>query len=493
MLFSSTLFLFLFLPLVLALYYGLGQRAKNAVLLLASLTFYAWGEAWLVSLMLLSILANYGFGLWAEREQRTGNARTPLVVAVTFNIGLLFLFKYSDWLWMSIGEFVVGHPIQPLGGLLITSSVGKSVLLTGAQHLRLPLGISFFTFQALSYVIDVGRREVRAQQSPTDFALYIALFPQLIAGPIVRYRDVALQIASREESLSRFASGLRRFIIGLGKKVLIANVAGAAATEMFSARAADVTTSVAWLGVFAYWVQLYFDFSGYSDMAIGLGRLFGFEFRENFNYPYIAQSLTEFWRRWHISLSTWFRDYLFIPLGGNRGSSLRVYFNLATVFILCALWHGAEWNYLLFGCFQGSILIFERAWLGARLEKCPRVLRHVYLQLVIAISWVLFRSEDLALFGNWIAAMFGASSGNSALVYPALYLDSVRELALVAGLIGALPWLPKLEEWLNRTAHSGFTGKWLAFGSDGLLCATLLLCAIELSAGTFNPFIYFRF
>ena len=493
MLFSSTLFLFLFLPLVLALYHAFGPRAKNTVLLLSSLLFYAWGEAWLVSLMLTSILANYAFGLWVERALRSGSARTPVAASVVFNLGLLFLFKYADWLWMSLGGLIMGHPIQPLGGLLITSPLGTSVLLTSTQHLRLPLGISFFTFQAMSYVIDVSRREVRAQRNPTNFALYIALFPQLIAGPIVRYHDVAEQIVSRTETLSRFASGLRRFIVGLGKKVLIANVAGATATEIFNVNTNEVTTSVAWLGLFAYWIQLYFDFSGYSDMAIGLGRMFGFEFLENFNYPYIAQSLTDFWRRWHISLSTWFRDYLFIPLGGSRGSPLRVYFNLATVFILCALWHGAEWNYLLFGCAQGSVLVLERAWLGARIESWPRVLRHVYLQFIIAVTWVLFRSEDLSLFGVWMRAMFNPASGNPARVYPTLYLDPVRELALAAGLLGALPWIPKLQAWLQREPRFALRQKWLGVASDLLLCATLFLCATELSAGTFNPFIYFRF
>ncbi|HTF89262.1 MAG TPA: MBOAT family O-acyltransferase [Planctomycetota bacterium] len=493
MLFSSTLFLFLFLPLVLTLYHAFGVRAKNTVLLVSSLVFYAWGEAWMVLLMLLSILANYGFGLWVERARETGPARLQVTLAVVFNLGLLFLFKYADWLWMSLGGLLAGHPIQPLGGLLVTSDLGRSVLLTGAGHLRLPLGISFFTFQAMSYVIDVSRREVPAERNPASFALYISLFPQLIAGPIVRYRDVAAQLVDRSETLTRFASGLRRFIIGLGKKVLLANIAGATATEIFSANRDDVTMPVAWIGLFAYWVQLYFDFSGYSDMAIGLGRMFGFEFLENFNYPYIAQSLTDFWRRWHISLSTWFRDYLFIPMGGSRGSPLRTYFNLATVFILCALWHGAEWNYLVFGCFQGSVLVFERAWFGAKLEKWPRALRHVYLQLVIAISWVLFRSEDLSLFPAWLAAMFGMSKGNPALVYPALYLDSARELVLVAGLIGAMPWLPKLKQWLDREPAFAWRKRLLGAGSDLLLCAILLLCSLELSAGTFNPFIYFRF
>ena len=492
MLFSSTLFLFLFLPLVLVLYRACGSRAKNSLLLLSSLLFYAWGEAWLVALMLTSIVANYAFGLWVERAQLSGSARTQISIAVVFNLGLLFIFKYADWIWQSLGTLFSGHPVEPLGGVLITSEWGRNVLLTSTQHLRLPLGISFFTFQAMSYVIDVYRRDVRAQRSLTNFGLYISLFPQLIAGPIVRYRDVAQQIVSRTEDLSRFASGVRRFAVGLGKKVLIANTVGAIAAQIFATPHEQITPAVAWLCVFAYTLQIYFDFSGYSDMAIGLGRMFGFEFVENFNYPYVAKSLTEFWRRWHISLSTWFRDYLYIPLGGGRAGSARVYFNLATVFVLCGLWHGASLNYLLFGCFHGAVLILERAFLGARLERWPNVLRHLYLLFVVALGWVFFRCEDTAVLSAWFQAMFGFASGNSALVYPALYLDNARKLALAAGVIGSMPWVPYVAQRLSVGAAARPPKLALSLNSLAL-AAVLILCALELSANTFNPFIYFRF
>ncbi len=493
MLFSSTLFLFAFLPVVLALYFALGQRCKNHILLVASLFFYAWGETWLVSLMLASIVANYLFGLWVEREHRSGGGRVAVSCAVVFNLGMLFVFKYADWLWESLGALIGPGPAKPLGSLLFDSQWSKAALLTSTQHLRLPLGISFFTFQAMSYVIDVYRRDVTAQRSLSNFGLYISLFPQLIAGPIVRYRDVALQIVSRQEDLARFASGVRRFSVGLGKKVLIANTVGASAAQIFATPHDQVTMSVAWLGVLAYTLQIYFDFSGYSDMAIGLGRMFGFEFIENFDHPYVSRSLTEFWRRWHISLSTWFRDYLYIPLGGGRGTPARVYFNLATVFVLCGLWHGASLNYLLFGCFHGLVLIMERAFLGARLARWPGAFRHVYLIFVVALGWVFFRCEDTALMATWFKAMFGFSHGNPALAYPALYLDNARMLAIVAGVIGSTPWLPALSRRLARDFGSDSRSGYLHTAADLMLCAVLTMCALELSASTFNPFIYFRF
>jgi len=491
-LFSSTLFLFAFLPLVLALYRAFGQRAKNSVLLQASLLFYAWGEAWLVGLMLGSILANYGLGLWVERARERGSVRLPLVVAVAFNLGLLFVFKYADWLWASLGS-LMGIALQPLGGTLVSSEWGRNALLSSTQELRLPLGISFFTFQALSYVVDIARRDVAAQRSLRDFALYITFFPQLIAGPIVRYVDVAAQIMSRTESVPLFASGVRRFVVGLGKKVLIANTVGALATQVFSAPSEQVTAPVAWLAILAYTLQIYFDFSGYSDMAIGLGRMFGFRFIENFDYPYISRSVTEFWRRWHISLSTWFRDYLYIPMGGGRVSPLRVYFNLVTVFVLCGMWHGASWNYLLFGCFHGLMLVIERVGLAAQLERAPRVLRHAYVMFAVMIGWTFFSCEDFGLMRTWFAAMFGFADGRPELVYAALYLDPTRMLALIAGAIGALPWTRYVSDVLARSAAPGRVSPWPALAADLSLGLIVCLCALELTAGTFNPFIYFRF
>jgi alginate O-acetyltransferase complex protein AlgI len=498
MLFSSTLFLFQFLPIVLVLYYALGRRAWNAVLLVASLVFYAWGEELLVGLMLFSILANYLFGLWIDRDRARTTAtgrrsRTAITVAIVFNVGLLCLFKYADWLWESARHLAGDRDPVPLGTLLFGDSLLRSVVLTPEGHIRLPLGISFFTFHALSYVIDIFRGDGVVQRAPTNFALYIALFPQLIAGPIIRYRDVDHQLASRLPHLARFASGVRRFVVGLGKKVLIANIAGGLADEIFAAPKDDITASVAWLAVFAYWMQLYFDFSGYSDMAIGLGRMFGFEFRENFDYPYISKSVTEYWRRWHISLSTWFRDYLYIPMGGNRVSPLRTSFNLMTVFVLCGMWHGANWNYVLFGVHHGFFLSIERLGLGARLERLPAVLRLVYLHVVVMMSYVLFRAENLELARTWYAAMFGFQAGAPTVQYAALHLDSLRILVLIAGVIGATPWVPAVKRWLERRQSAGAGSIVLPAAAHVALFAVLVLSAMELTAGTYNPFIYFRF
>jgi alginate O-acetyltransferase complex protein AlgI len=405
MLFSSTVFLFLFLPVVLALYFGLGRRTWNVVLLVASLVFYAWGEPVMVALMLVSIAGNYVFGWWVDRSRANGRGRGVTALAVGLNLGLLVVFKYADWLWGSLGGLLAQAGILetaplPLGGILFPSGVLHDRLLTADDHIRLPIGISFFTFQALSYLIDVYRREEEVQKNPLDFGLYIALFPQLIAGPIVRYRDVARQVVQRSVSLAQFASGVRRFVIGLGKKVLIANVCGRVSDGIFGANPGEITPAVAWLGTVSYALQAYFDFSGYSDMAIGLGRMFGFEFRENFVHPYVSRSMTEIWRRWHISLSSWFRDYLYIPLGGNRISPARTYLNLLVVFVLCGVWHGAEWGFVVFGLYQGAFLVLERVGFGRRLERWPAVLQHVYLLTVWLVGLAIFRCEKLSLAGT---------------------------------------------------------------------------------------------
>ena len=493
MLFSSPLFLFQFLPLVLLAYFALDRRFKNAVLLLASLIFYAWGEDLLVSLMLLSIVANWGFGIWAEREQASGGGRKAVIGALIFNIGILLFFKYADWLWLALGGLLKGHPIEPLGGLLVTSEWGRKELLTPALHLRLPLGISFFTFQAMSYVIDVQRRDVGAEHSLLNFAMYKSLFPQVIAGPIVRYRDVHEQVHSRVETWQRFAHGARRFVIGLGKKMLIANAAAEVADKIFDMQG-GVSTPVAWLGIVGYTIQIYFDFSGYSDMAIGLGHMFGFDFLENFNHPYVARSVTEFWRRWHMSLSSWFRDYLYIPLGGNRHSSGRTYFNLVLVFFLCGLWHGASANFVIWGLYHGAFLVVERLGLGRWLEARPRWIRHVYLMLVVMVGWVFFRATELPHALHYLQAMFGAGA-QSALQPLGLFVDPRIATAMVAGVIGSMPWFPTLRDWHVRRIGLGWTARAVALEALGLILLMIVLVAssLELASNSYNPFIYFRF
>ncbi|MBE0586337.1 MAG: MBOAT family protein, partial [Desulfofustis sp.] len=332
MVFSSTIFLFVFLPLVLLSYMVAGRKFRNVILLAASLLFYAWGENVFVLLMLISIALNYCFGLLIDHSQQRGwSGKIPLILALLTNLGLLGFFKYANFLIDNLNTILINLDFEPVE----------------MQAVHLPIGISFFTFQALSYVIDLYRGQASVQKSPINVALYISLFPQLIAGPIVRYHDVAEQIVHRTTRFDDFTYGIRRFIIGLGKKVLVANVLGRTADYMFSLPADSIPAGLAWLGAVSYTLQIYYDFSGYSDMAIGLGRMFGFRFLENFNYPYAAQSIREFWRRWHISLSSWFRDYLYISLGGNRHGATRTYVNLMIVFFLCGLWHGASWTFVV--------------------------------------------------------------------------------------------------------------------------------------------------
>lgn len=363
MVFSSPIFLFLFLPAVLAVYYLTPRAARNGALLAASLLFYAWGEVFHVAVMLASIAMNYAAGRWIARA--AGRRRTVAVgAAVAANLLWLGWFKYAGFLG-GIANDVFG-------------------LRWRRPDVHLPIGISFFTFQALSYVIDLGRGRAEPERSALRLALFISLFPQLIAGPIVRYVDIARDLVARRETLARFASGVRRFTVGLGKKMLIANVLAEPADRVFGLAPADLTAPLAWLGVAAYTAQIYFDFSGYSDMAIGLGRMFGFEFPENFRHPYAARSITEFWRRWHITLSTWFRDSLYVPLGGNRRGSARTALNLLAVFLLCGLWHGAAWNFVVWGLYHGALLGLERPWRGRRAPGAAAPLRHAYTLLAVA-------------------------------------------------------------------------------------------------------------
>ena len=449
MVFSSLVFLCIFLPLVLILHTVIPNRKlQNALLLAASLLFYAYGEPIYVLLMVLSALFNYGIALVM------GERRWVLALAVSVNIGLLGVFKYA-------GFFVTG-----LNGLL-----GAHI---PVPQIALPIGISFFTFQTLSYVIDVYRQQVPVQRSYGKLLLYISLFPQLIAGPIVRYADVAEQIDHRRVDADQIALGLRRFILGLGKKVLIANAMGAVADSVFAA--AEPNALNAWIGAVAYLMQIYYDFSGYSDMAIGLGKMFGFSFKENFSYPYISGSVQEFWRRWHISLSSWFRDYVYIPLGGNRKGRVRTVSNKLAVFLLTGLWHGANWTFVVWGLFHGFFLLLEE--FVPRLKKLPKVLGQLYTLLVVTLGFVVFRADSLAAAWQYFGCMFGAG----ARIPDVSQLTPYFMVMLAAAVLGACPLADRFKH-KKRWEPIRFV---LAF-------LLLVWCMIRLAGGSYNPFIYFRF
>ena len=476
MVFSSPVFLFLFLPITLGVYFLLPKRARNLWLLAASLVFYGWGEPKFLAVMLASIVCNFVLALWIARLADRRRAKLVLALAVTINIGLLVAFKYTDFIVRTLNAGLVVLAAPPLT----------------LPSIALPIGISFFTFHALSYVIDVYRGDARALRNPFDMGLYIALFSQLIAGPIIRYHDIAAQLQQRSVTSSLFARGVRRFIVGLGKKVLIANTLAVSADLIFTIPGDQLTMGLAWLGVVCYALQIYFDFSGYSDMAIGLGLMFGFRFLENFNYPYISQSLTEFWRRWHISLSNWFRDYLYIPLGGNRVAPWRVYLNLVIVFFLCGLWHGASWNFVVWGLFHGAFLVIERMGLARRMAGWHELFRHTYAMLVVLVSWVLFRADSLPAAWHFLSAMAGMSKA-SGLEHPiALYADTQIVLALAAGILGSAPVVPVVGRWLQALAGGGARIGTSA-GELAVLACILMTSIMLLAAGTYNPFIYFRF
>ena len=481
MVFSSTIFLFFFLPLTLLAYFVVGPRGRNAILLAASLLFYAWGETVYLLVMLFSIAANYLFGrLIDHARQRGRRGGLAFACAVATNLGLLGFFKYANFLVDNL------NPVLPVLGLA-PMDIGR---------VHLPIGISFFTFQALSYIIDLYRNETTVQRSLLNFALYKALFPQLIAGPIVRYRDVAREIERRTVSLHDFASGVQRFIIGLGKKVLIANVMGRAADTIFATPAETLPATLAWTGAIAFMLQIYFDFSGYSDMAIGLGRMFGFHFLENFNYPYIARSVREFWRRWHISLSTWFRDYLYIPLGGNRHGPVRTGANLLLVFLLCGLWHGASWTFLIWGVYHGIFLVLERVPAVRRLlDRLPAPVQHAYVLLVVLVGWVFFRADTFAHALAYLEAMVDFSRPplfNSQLF---LALNNEFSLTLAAAVIGSTPVFMLLQRWrTGRPIVPAPAMRWLAATAQvGSLGFVLVYSIAAVLGGAHNPFLYFRF
>lgn len=476
MLFSSPLFVFLFLPIVLGCYFLLPAMLRNLLLVIASLLFYAWGEGVYVIVMIFSLSLNYGFGILIHEFHR--QAKWTMAVAITVNLGMLAFFKYSVFL------------VQNIEMLLAPLDIKVGTI----NPVHLPLGISFFTFHSISYLIDIYRKDAPAQKKPIDLALYISFFPQLIAGPIIRYHDISDQLSKRIIGLDDFAVGIRRFIIGLGKKVIIANTLAVPADQIFSIPADQLTTSLAWLGIICYTLQIYFDFSGYSDMAIGLARLFGFHFLENFNYPYISKTIQEFWRRWHISLSNWFRDYLYIPLGGNRVKPWRVYFNLVAVFFLCGLWHGASWNFVIWGMLHGMFLVLERLGLAKFFDNNASWLGHAYALAVVTIGWVFFRSEDVFSALTYLKAMAGFGQGTGIEYHVSLYLTGELALVLVMAVLGAMPLKSSLSGLnladLRPVAQFSHV---LPAINIGCLALVFLVSMSYLAAGTYNPFIYFRF
>jgi alginate O-acetyltransferase complex protein AlgI len=468
MLFSSAIFLFLFLPLFLIGYHALAfwlptafkQRMNwlNAFLLAASLLFYAWGEGPVVLILLLSVSINFGAGLLIER----GHRKLGLYISLIGSLLLLVYFKYSNFL-----AGLVGVSMAPIS---------------------LPIGISFYTFQGISYNLDVYWGRIKANRNFLNFGAYVAMFPHQIAGPIVRYADIAPELNNRTVTLEHFGTGAERFIIGLAKKILIANTFASLADTVFNAPTVSITPGAAWLGAVAYSFQIYFDFSGYSDMAIGLGKMIGFDFKENFNYPYIARSIQDFWRRWHISLSSWFRDYLYIPLGGNRLGEAKTYRNLLIVFTVTGLWHGASWNFIIWGLYHGLFLMLERAGLGKRLEKTPALFTHAYTLLVVLVGWVFFRAADLPSALLFLQKMIGLGPSSTLVAYSLPYFITPENVfTLLLGIVFLGPVYHQLHKSLN--IQKGLPSVAYSLGLFGLF----ILSVMYLAANTYNPFIYFRF
>lgn len=473
MVFSSAIFLFAFFPLYLLVVSCVRNvRVSNAILLVMSLVFYAWGEPAYILLMLLSMLVNYLLALPAERcgTRDSLKRRVLLGLDVVFNLTLLGLFKYA--------------------GFLVTSVNALFGMAIPVPQISLPIGISFFTFQTMSYVIDAYRGVSRVQKNPAKFMLYVSFFPQLIAGPIVKYHDIEAQLNERSTDPFRIAAGLRRFLLGLSKKMLLANAFGATADSLFALGGDDVNILVAWAAAISYCLQIYFDFSGYSDMAIGLGKMAGFTFMENFNYPYTAQSMRDFWKRWHISLTTWFREYVYFPLGGNRKGELRTGFNRMAVFLLTGLWHGAMWTFVLWGFFHGVFQLLETYVIHPEKWK-HRPLRHLYAMAVVAVGFTIFRAESLSQAWEFVSHMVtGFRFTEAGLAACRALLAPYNLTVLAAGVLGATPLLrDKAAQWAAK--HEKHTPLTVAQYAASLLL--LALCMLSLASASYNPFIYFRF
>lgn len=481
MVFSSILFLFYFMPVALLSYFVIRKDFRNLLLLLISLFFYFAGEGKYIIIMLLFIIINYSFGLLIEDFSNSSKNKTKILYigVFCFNIGFLIFFKYFNFIIDNIN--------------LIIKFTGYSF---NAPKIHLPIGISFFTFQSLSYIIDVYRKDIKAQRSLIKYSMYISFFPQLIAGPIVRYIDISNQVDNRYVNFEKISQGVIRFIIGLGKKVIIANTLASTADKIFKLTGNDLSVFIAWLGIICYALQLYFDFSGYSDMAIGLGKMFGFDFLENFNYPYISKSVQEFWKRWHISLSSWFRDYLYIPLGGNRKGKIRTYINLLIVFVLCGLWHGAGWTFIFWGLWHGTFLIFERTKFGTFISKQHVSIKYMYTSLVVLIGWVFFRSESFSYSLYFLKAMFfNFNFDFNSIIY---YLNFKVLLVLILGVLGCTPVFKNILYHLdNYKSKTFFKLLKVELFLKSLFIIFLFLVffysIILLSNDTYNPFIYFRF
>ena len=467
MVFSSLSFLTLFLPLTILLYFAVPRRFRNLLLFLASLIFYAWGEPVYIVLMLFSSVVDYSHGLLMEKfDGRPGVRRALLISSVVINLSLLGFFKYA--------------------GLVVSTLNAALSLSIPVPSVALPVGISFYTFQTMSYSIDVYRRNCPAQRDPIAFGCYVTMFPQLIAGPIVRYVDVMREINDRRETFEGFYLGIRRFLVGLAKKLILANGVGMLWDSVSAQPAASLSALSAWLGVMAYAFQIYFDSSGYSDMAIGMGRMFGFQFPENFRYPYVSRSVSDFWRRWHITLSTWFREYLYIPLGGNRVRVPRNIFNLAVVWMATGLWHGASWNFLLWGAYFGAVLIAEKFLYGKALSRAPGFVGWAYTALVVLVGWVFFALDDLGRGAAYLGAMFGGGAGavDAYALRALLNYGAVLLLCAAASTPLASGALERLRARRPR-AHSALT--------YALVIAGFALCLIYVVDAGYNPFLYFRF
>lgn len=469
MVFSSLLFLFRFLPLVLLFYYLAPKKCRNFVLFIASLIFYAWGEPVYVLLILLSTVVDYVAGRcvdYFKKNGKIGRAKASVAASAVINLSLLCFFKYADFL---IGT--VNH--------LFSSDIST-------LDIALPIGISFYTFQTMSYTIDVYRGDAKVQKNFISFGAYVALFPQLIAGPIVRYKTISDQLDGRKESVDEFYEGIRRFLIGLGKKVLIANQVGALWSEVSGTAVWHLTTATAWLGAIAFTLQIYFDFSGYSDMAIGLGHMFGFHFLENFDHPYESKSITEFWRRWHISLGTWFKEYVYIPLGGNRKGKFLQMRNILIVWLLTGLWHGAAWNFVIWGLYFCALLVAEKMFLGKLLAKLPGVICHVYTMFFVIVSWVIFSWGDCSDGVGYLMTMFGMNG--TAFDQTSIYLLLSFAVLLVIAVIGSTSFPLRLWNKLKEKSSA------VAFVMSGIGVFSILVLSIAcLVNSSYNPFLYFRF